>query len=107
MKYLTRQEELVLLAVYQLRENVYLVTIRKFLKKYTGRNWAVGTVYVPLDRLDRTGYLKSYIGEATAKRGRNAIKYYGLTEKGLQALVEIKKVNDIMWEGFSDIAYTI
>ena len=38
MKYLTRQEELILLAVYHLKENAYLVTIRKYLKKFTRRS---------------------------------------------------------------------
>ena len=47
MKYLTRQEELILLAVFQLKENAYLVTIRTFLKKYTGKNWSVSKNLLP------------------------------------------------------------
>ena len=42
MKYLTRQEELILLAVFHLRENAYLVTVRRLLKDQTGHPWSVG-----------------------------------------------------------------
>lgn len=104
MKYLTRQEELILLSVFQLKENAYLVTIREHLKNCSGKNWSVGAVYVPLDRLHSRGYLKIRIGGPTAKRGRNAVKYYSLTNAGVKALTEIKKVNDIMWVGFSESA---
>jgi len=107
MKYLTRQEELILLAVYHLKENAYLVSIRKHLKKFTGKSWSVGAVYAPLDRLGRNGYLNMHIGEATARRGPNAIKYYRLTKAGIAALTEVKKVNDVMWDGFSDIDYNV
>ncbi|MBN1273574.1 MAG: helix-turn-helix transcriptional regulator [Candidatus Aminicenantes bacterium] len=101
MKYLTRQEELILLTVFQLKNNAYLVTIRNHLKQNTKKSWSVGAVYVPLDRLKQRGYLKTRIGEPAAKRGRNAVKYYHLTQDGIKALAEIKKVNDLLWAGFS------
>jgi DNA-binding PadR family transcriptional regulator len=107
MKLLTRQEELILLAVYHLRENAYLVTIRKFLKKQTRHPWSVGAVYVPLERLRRKGYLESYIGGPKSKRGRNEVKYYKLTSIGLGLLAERKKVNEILWAQFSELDYKI
>ncbi len=107
MKYLTRQEESILLAVFHLRDKAYLVTIRRFLKEQTGRPWSVGAVYVPLERLHKKGYLASYIGGPNASRGRNEIKYYRLTRTGLQALKEIKLVNDALWEKFSADKYEL
>ncbi|MFC2158210.1 helix-turn-helix transcriptional regulator [Acidobacteriota bacterium] len=104
MNYLTRQEELILLAVYQLKESAYLVTIREHLKKHTKKNWSVGAVYVPLDRMRKRDLLETRIGGSTAKRGRNAIKYYNVTQLGLQALSAIKQVNDQMWSGFTPIS---
>ena len=86
MKYLTRQEELILLTVFHLRDNAYLVTIRKHLKEYSRRNWSLGAVYVPLERLLKKRYLKTRIGGPKTKRGRNEIKYYTLTPLGLKAL---------------------
>lgn len=106
-KYLTRQEELILLAIMQLKDNAYLVTVRDYLIKITGKEWTLGAIYVPLDRLTRAGYLATRIGEPNAKRGRNEIKYYNLTKRAVEALNEIKKVNESLWTGFSDMAYNI
>jgi len=104
MKYLTRQEVLILLSIFQLKNEAYLVSIRKQLKKITGRNWSMGAVYVPLDRLRRLGYLETRIGEPQARLGRKNIKYYNLTRQSLEALAEIKNVDEQAWLGFSETA---
>jgi DNA-binding PadR family transcriptional regulator len=102
--YLTRKEELILLTVFKLKDSAYLVSIREHLNRNTNKKWSVGNVYVPLDRMGKAGYLEFYIGEPTDKRGGKAIKYYRLTDVGLNALAEIKKVNDVMWEGLDNFA---
>lgn len=104
MKYLTRQEELILLAVYQLGDKAYLVTIREYLMEITGKSWSVGAVYVPLDRLRQAGYLDTRIGEPNARRGRNQIKYYRLTKKSFEALEELKNIHETLWAGFAEPA---
>ncbi len=101
MKYPTKKEELLLLAVLRLRNQASLVSIRKLLSESTGENWSVGNVYVALDNLLKAGYLEAFVGEPRAKRGGKAVKYYRLTEEGFKALAEIKKVHDIMWQAFS------
>ncbi len=105
MKTLTRQEVLIMLSVFHLKDEAYLVSIRKHLKKITGKNWSMGAVYVPLDRLRILGYLDTRIGEPQAKLGRKNIKYYFLTPKGLRSLDEVKQVNEQAWFGFSATAY--
>lgn len=105
IKYLTRKEELVLLAIFRMEEEAYLVNIREFLNVHTGKRWTVGNVYVPLDRMTKLGYLDSYIGPPNAKRGGKAIKYYKLSRKGYEALLEIRKMNEVMWEGFDHLAF--
>ena len=105
MKYLTRKEELVLLAVFQMKEDSYLVNIREYLNHNTEKKWTIGNVYVPLDRMSKMGLLESFVGAPNAKRGGKAIKYYRLTREGYQALLEIKKVNDAMWQGFDSILF--
>lgn len=107
MKFLTRQEELILLSIFHLKDKAYLVTIRQYLMKLTGEKLSVGAVYVPLNRLHKLGYLDTKIGEPNARRGRNAIKYYRLTKASFKALEEIKEVNDAFWPGFSEQAYSI
>ena len=100
MKVLTRQEEQILLAVCHLKEKAYLVPIREQVKKYTGKYYSVGTIYAPLNRLAIHGYLDSHIGESSPDRGGKAIKYYHITDKGYQALAEVKKLQETMWQGF-------
>ncbi len=104
MKLLTRQEELLLLAIFRLNKDAYLVNIREHLNQYSGKDWSIGAVYVPMDRLRKSGFLRTEIGEPTAKRGGKAIKYYILTDTGFEALQEIKKVQDTMWEDFNELA---
>ncbi|MFC1724483.1 PadR family transcriptional regulator [candidate division KSB1 bacterium] len=100
MKSLTKQEEQILLVIYQLNEDAYLVNIREKLKEITGKYLDVGTIYVPLNRLYKNGYLDTYHGEPTAVRGGKAIKYYKLTKQGLEVLSQIKTIHDRLWDGF-------
>ena len=99
MKYLTRQEELVLLAVFRLKDNAYLISIQDHLDHFTSKPWSISSVYIPLSRLEKKGYLKTTIGEVTEKRGGKAIKYYQVTKVGIKALAELEAVNETMWRG--------
>jgi len=100
MKVLTRQEEHILLAIYHLQDNAYIVPVREQIKKVTGKTYSVGTIYAPLNRLRLNGYLRTHLGAPSSIRGGKAIQYYRLTEKGFKALAELKKIHDKMWEGF-------
>jgi len=97
MKTLTRIEEHILLSIYHLDEEAYLVNIREKLKEYTGKYLDVGTINKPLQRLERDGYLEASFGEPTPVRGGKAIKYYGLTDKAYQALNAVKKLQEMFW----------
>jgi PadR family transcriptional regulator PadR len=104
MKYLTRKEELILLAVFKLGDGASLVRIREHLTASTGHEWTVGNVYVPLDRMSKLGYLESRIGNPTAQRGGKAVKFYLLSKKGENALLELRRVHDKMWAGIPGFA---
>ena len=75
MKILTRQEEQILLAIFQLKKDAYLIPVRERIKEFTGKYYSVGTIYAPLNRLRIHGYLDTYLGEPTAGRGGKAIQY--------------------------------
>ena len=107
MKYLTRREEHVLLAILQLKDNAYLVTIRKHLKNLSESDLSFGTLYVLLKRLEKINYIENYLGEATAKRGGKAIKYFKLAKEGIKALEEIEKIQKAMWADFNNSAYKV
>ena len=101
MEMLTKLEELILLSVWRLGENAYGTTIYKHIREVTGKKLSLGGVYFPLDRLAKRGYLDAFIGEATEERRGLSKRYYKLTKKGLAALDEIHRVNEMMWKGFS------
>jgi PadR family transcriptional regulator PadR len=104
MKYLTRQEELVLLSVFRLKDKAYLISIQDHLNRFTGKDWSISSVYIPLSRLEKKGYLKTTIGEITEKRGGKAIKYYRVTKIGFKALAELETINKTMWSGVKGFA---
>jgi len=101
MKELTLQEQYVLLAVFHMKNNAYLLSIRDYILEATGKDLAIGTVYVPLERLRRLGYLDVHVARPTNKVGGRSTKYYRLTESGHRALTHTKRRLDRLWEGFS------
>jgi len=106
LEILSKFEELILLSVWRLKENAYGTPIYHYIKDVTGKRLSLGGVYFPLDRLTKKGYLTAYIGEATPERKGLSKRYYNLTDRGIQALKEIRRVNEIMWAGFPDVALT-
>lgn len=99
MKKLTRIEEQILLATHHLGDNAYLITIRDKVHEFTGKKYSVGTIYVPLNRLDQNGLLSSETGGSES--GGKPIKYYNMTKDGYTALAELKEVQDRMWSEYS------
>lgn len=97
MKLISRTEEMVLLAVSALQPEAYGLAIGEYLKKLTGRRWSVGAIYVPLDRLERQSLLTSTEGDPTPERGGRSKRFYRLNPKGLDALAEVKRLNEALW----------
>ena len=102
MKLLTRAEELILLAAWRLGENAYCVPIRAQISEITGESWSLGSIYMPLDRLVKKGYLKSYLSESTPERGGRHKRIYKLTQEGLRALEKARSLEVRMWKGIPD-----
>ena len=103
MKYLTRTEEMVLLAVLQLEGNAYGVTIRDELKTLSGKTWAFGALFITLDRLSKKGYLDSRLSEPTAERGGRSKRMYELTPAALEALKAVRGMQESLWHNTPDI----
>jgi PadR family transcriptional regulator PadR len=99
MKFLSRPEELVLHAVWQLKENAYCVPIRKHVSKLSGKDWSFGAIYVPLHRLEKKGLVKSFLDNPIPVRGGRSRRIYKITPPGLKALAEVRELHDSMWAG--------
>ena len=102
MKSLTRKEELIMLAILNLKNDAYLISIVDHLSKITGKKVSLTSVHIPLSRLEKSELITANYGEATAVRGGRRKKIYTITELGLEALEEHKRVSDILWESYLD-----
>ena len=102
MKLLTRAEELILLAVWKLEDNAYCVPIQAQISEITGENWSLGSIYMPLDRLVKKGYLNSFLSDSTPERGGRQKRIYMLTDKGRDALLRVREVQASMWRDVPD-----
>jgi DNA-binding PadR family transcriptional regulator len=88
---------MILLAVWRLKDNAYGVTIAEMLTKTSKIRWVLGAVYVPLERLEKKGYLCSYLGKSTNKRGGRSKRLYKLTKDGFKALIQTKTQEQSIW----------
>ncbi len=105
MKTLSRREEQILLAIWELKEDAYLISIKKYLSHVMNQNWTVGAIHKPLVKLEKAGFIEAHFGEATAKRGGRSKKIYNITKTGLVLLSEYKRINDILWGNFSGFEF--
>ena len=98
MKLLSRTEEIVLAAIWKLRDAAYGIAISENINKSTGLNWKFGAIYSPLARLVEGGYLITFEGDPTPERGGRRKVFYRLTEKGIKALREVQKIQTAVWQ---------
>ena len=88
MKVISRIEELILLAVLRLDDDAYCVSIFEHLNSLSKSTITLGTIYNPLYRLEKNGFLSSYMGNPSPERGGKSKRYYRLTRTGVDALRE-------------------
>ncbi len=105
MKYLTKSEEILLLAIWQLKDNAYGVTIRKHVMSVTGENVTYGTLYSSLDQLVKKEYVYKTIGDPTPERGGRRKIYYSIAPKGFEALRKSQELTKVLWGGIPDVAF--
>jgi DNA-binding PadR family transcriptional regulator len=97
MRLISRLEEIILLSIWRLQDNAYGITILEEAKKATGKSWLTGSIYASLGRLLKNGLVISVQGEPTSERGGRRKIFYRLTHEGQQALLAVKRVNEIIW----------
>ena len=98
-EYLGEFEQVVMIALAHLGENAYGMTIRGEIEKRTGRSVSIGAVYATLDRLERKGYVASWLADPTAERGGKAKRYFSLQPAGIMAIQRAREMLTSMWEG--------
>ncbi len=99
MKTFTKKEELAFLAVHHLGDDACLVTIRDQVKRFTGKSYSLGTIYAPLSRLEAYGYLEIRKVRPHDGASSKSIQYYRLTPRGRNALADLKRQTERIWNG--------
>jgi DNA-binding PadR family transcriptional regulator len=104
--HLGEAERLMLLAVWRLGKNAHGTTIRQEILERTGRRLSVSAIYVTLVRLEKKGYVSSFLADPTPVRGGKAKRYFTVKKKGITELEESRRRMERMWEGFGAASET-
>ena len=103
MNFLSRIEEILLIAIWKLGDNAYGTTILEQVEKDTGTTWLSGAVYGVLTRLLKNEYVEAKKEESKRDSvGRPRI-YYKITETGLKKLTMLQEINRTLWEGMPNL----
>ena len=103
MGFLSRLEEILLLAIWKLEDEAFGISIIEQVEKDTSQSWMSGSIYGALNRLKRNGYIETTrIEQSPENTGRPRI-YYTLTQSGKDKLIAIQKVNRSLWQGVPDL----
>ena len=92
-------EQVVLLAVVRLDDNAYGVTIRSEIQECTGRGPTPGALYTTLDRMEKKGLVRSWLGAPTPQRGGRPKRFFKLTPLGRAALVRTQRAYQTLLAG--------
>jgi len=90
-------ELLVLLALIRLGDDAYGVPISEAIEENSGREVALGSVYITLERLQHKGLVSSALGEPTAVRGGRAKTYFRITARGLREVRQAQSTLTKLW----------
>lgn len=97
---LTKHQELILLAIWKLDGNAYIVSIRKYFKEITGETINTGSLCNTLTSLIKKGCIESKDSEPLAHPGGRRKVLYFLTPLGKKALDHAYSIQRLTWEGF-------
>lgn len=89
-----------MLAVFHHTDPASLMNVREYLLDKTGKDWAIASLYIALDKLKKKGFVKSFKGEPKHVRGGKALRYYLISDKGIQALRKTWRMQEGMWKDF-------
>jgi DNA-binding PadR family transcriptional regulator len=92
-------EQLVLLAILRLKDEAYGMAVQREIEERTERQTALGAVYTTLQRLKKKGYISSWVGSPSPKRGGRSRIHFKLTVLGRAALRNSAAIRDAMSAG--------
>ena len=104
MKYLSRNDEMLLLSIWRLQDEAYGVTIRQDVLERASKKLTFGALWVSLDNLAKKGYVVKTMADPTPTRGGRGKIYYRLTSEGMRALQQVRDLQQTLWAGISQLS---
>jgi DNA-binding PadR family transcriptional regulator len=95
-------EQVVLLSLLRLGNGTFGAAIRRDIQERIGRELPVSVVYVTLQRMEKKGFVKSYVGEPTRERGGRRRRHYLIDTPGEHALGRSYRALKTMAEGLEE-----
>lgn len=99
--YIGEFEEIVLLTTGVLTGEAYGLSVKYEVEKRSERKVNLSAIHSALYRLERKGFLRSELGEATQRRGGKRKKYFYVTSMGMKSLHEVKDLRSNLWASLS------
>jgi DNA-binding PadR family transcriptional regulator len=78
-------EYLMLTAAARLGPDAYGAAIREAIQEATGQPCSMGALYTTLDRLEKKGLIRTWMGDPTPQRGGRPKRMVEVTAKGKRA----------------------
>ena len=97
-------EEVILLLVGILSTEAYAFKIAEEFEAQAKRSVSIGAVHSTLSRLGDKGFLKSKMGDPSAKRGGRRKRIYEITAYGEQALRDARDLRINLWNQLPGLA---
>ena len=100
-EYLGEFEHIVLLSLLRLSDGAHGALVRIEIESVTSRSPAIGAVHATLERLERKGFVSSWMGEPTHERGGKAKRHFKIQAAGITALKQARVTLDRLHAGVS------
>ena len=104
MKLITRLEEAILIAILRLKDEAYGVTINERVSRSSKKRYSMGALYFSLDQLLRKGMVNKTVKQIYNEKGGRSRTYYTLSQRGIEALMDVRAYQQSLWEGIPDEA---
>ena len=102
-KHLGELEQMVLMAVLQLKDGAYGTSVLKELSERGGRKVSPGALFATMDRLEGKGLVASRLGDPTPGRGGKRKRFLTATPEGIAALRDARNAWVRMSEGLEEV----
>lgn len=91
-------EETVLLILMLIHDEAYGVSIRDSYIEQTAHELSLSAIHTVLRRLEKKGFIESYMGGATQERGGRRKRLYKVTAYGYRAASDIQDQRSRLWK---------